>query len=246
MLRANFIIQANESSHTMRLLNIFLISFGMLLFACGQEGEQMDESAMEEVDTATETEEVAATDTLSAEDWQIRLDYPSRGSTEDITVNAIDNGVQIVAGPRAIYYRDGESAEGSYRYSARFTQNNQPGPEGYGLFVGGQNLQDEDQQYLYFLIRQSGEFLIKRRSGDDTETVVGWTAHETIQSVEDKDMPVNTLTVDAQSDSLHFMINDARVESLSRKQVGEVAGQAGLRVNHRLDVSVENINLESL
>ncbi len=45
----------------------------------------------------------------------------------------------------------------------------------YGLFVGGQDLEGDDQKYLYFLIRRSGEFLIKTRAGDETSVVHPWT-----------------------------------------------------------------------
>jgi hypothetical protein len=34
--------------------------------------------------------------------------------------------------------------------------------EGYGLFVGGRNLQRPDQPYTYFLVRGTGDYLIKR------------------------------------------------------------------------------------
>jgi hypothetical protein len=41
--------------------------------------------------------------------------------------------------------------------------------EGYGLFFGGKSLEGKDQQYTYFLIRQDGSYLIKRRGGGERE-----------------------------------------------------------------------------
>ena len=47
--------------------------------------------------------------------------------------------------------------------------------EGYGLFVGGQELDGAGQKYLYFLVRQDGSYLIKRRDGEKTTDVSkGW------------------------------------------------------------------------
>ena len=39
-------------------------------------------------------------------------------------------------------------------------------PEAYGVFIGGSDLQAANQKYTYFVIRQDGKFLIKRRAGN--------------------------------------------------------------------------------
>lgn len=229
----------------MRTLVTFLVGSLLLVSACGQEQKQADESDMETSEASEqEMKQSAEKDTMRAE-WKIRLDNPSTKSKDKITVEKTDQGYHFVTGPRAIFYQSGMTAKGSYKFKATFTQNNQPGPEAYGLFVGGENLQSEDQQYLYFLIRQNGEYLIKRRVGTGTEMIVDWTPHDAIVSVDDSDQPVNALAVDAQADSLHFMINEMEVDALSRDELQYTEGQAGLRINHKLDLSVDGIELSA-
>ena len=41
-------------------------------------------------------------------------------------------------------------------------------PEGVGLFIGGSNLAAANQKYHLLLVRQDGQFLIKRRDGAQT------------------------------------------------------------------------------
>lgn len=228
---------------TFRVICAFLVS-GLLLISCGEEENREIENSGEE-SIATESGDQMGSPDTSAADWQLRLDYPDRGSKGDITINPTDNGYHIVAGPRAIYYKEGQRAQVPYRFKATFTQNNKPGPEGYGLFVAGENLDQEDQRYLYFLIRQDGKYLIKRRVGAETVMVVDWTSNEAIESVDEVDSPVNTLAVRAQADSLHFRINDRRVQTLSLEKLKYVEGLAGLRINHKLDLNVEDISLQA-
>ncbi len=55
---------------------------------------------------------------------------------------------------------------GNYTVKATFTVTKQPSHEvSYGLFIGGENLDGDKQKYSYFLIRENGQFLIKKRNG---------------------------------------------------------------------------------
>ena len=53
--------------------------------------------------------------------------------------------------------------------------------EGYGPFVGGKDLEQEGQQYIYFLLRQDGKYLIKQRVGVNTKGLMDWTANRAIK-----------------------------------------------------------------
>lgn len=231
----------------MRYFLVGLLVSMIAFLGCGQENNngssdrnsdaQMSESATQN------TQKMSPNDSVSAE-WQMRLDNPSRANKEDITIEETENGYHFVTGPRAIFYKSGMTSTAPYQYSAEFTQNNQPGPEAYGVFVGGENLQSEDQGYLYFLIRQTGEYLIKRRVGADTETIAGWSAHSAIQSVEENQKPVNKLAVEASSDSLSFYVNDQLIATTPAEKIQHIDGQAGIRINHRLDLTVQDIKLQ--
>ena len=111
--------------------------------------------------------------------------------------------------------------------------------EAYGIFVGGLDLRTPEQEYTYLLIRPTGDFLVKRRIGAITETLVDWQPHPSVRTVEaEGDLPLNTLGIDVFQGETHFVVNGdvVWVESASRVRP---YGVAGVRVNHRLDVRVD-------
>lgn len=191
------------------------------------------------------------------EGWRWRLDR----SDPDVQVVADSNvtghniqfvnmtpGWHIKTGPAVIFYHPALSAEGSYRVEATIHLF-PPGErnEAYGLFIGGSDLADANQSYLYFLVRRSGEYLVKRRNGEGTETVVDWTGHDAVVPyTEDSPLTVaNTMAVEAHPDELRFCVNGEQVTALPREDLPS-DGQIGLRINHGLNVHVEDLSVEPL
>ena len=88
--------------------------------------------------------------------------------------------------------------------------------------------------------RPTGDFLIKRRIGEITETLADWTPHPSVQTVQQEgDRPLNTLSIDVFGGETHFVVNgdEVHVEPATRVRP---YGVAGVRVNHRLDIRVDN------
>ncbi len=134
-------------------------------------------------------------------------------------------------------------AKGDYTISASFTQTEPSGhPNAYGLFFGGADLSGSNQRYAYFVIRQGGEFLVKKRMGNDTPTLVDWTAHDAINDLDDQGRSTNTLTVEVGSSQVRFLVNGTEVTSQPRSAV-DTDGITGLRINHLLDVHIGDLNL---
>jgi hypothetical protein len=113
-------------------------------------------------------------------------------------------------------------------------------PEAYGLFVGGVGLEGADQRYTYFLVRQDGKFLVKRRSGAETQTVVDWTAHESVRAPKGEGSATNEFAIEVGPDQVRFLVNGAQVATATRSQV-DAEGIYGYRVNHNLDVHLNPI-----
>lgn len=112
--------------------------------------------------------------------------------------------------------------------------------EAFGLFLGGRDLGAEGQAYVYFLVRQNGQFLIKRRNGSETETLVDWTAHEAVPTASADGSTAYTLSVDVGADQVVFGVNGATVHTLPKAEL-DTDGIVGVRINHMLDVHVEEL-----
>ena len=175
--------------------------------------------------------------------WTVRAD---RGDAKNAKVVTMGQGLHITLGPAIILYRAEMDGKGSFHTLARFTQTKpSEHPEGYGLFVGGQGLDGAAQKYIYFLIRQDGSYVIKRRDGDKaTDITKGWVQHAAIQKPDAKGTAVNLLEVDNKRDEskLVFQVNGQEVYSTAAKGMA-LDGMVGLRVNHNLDLHVEGFDV---
>lgn len=221
---------------------------------CGGQGSAGDDASTDGDGAPDAGSEAARPASASAaatqafpEGWKVRTD---RGDTtpEAVAFVATDEGYRVRPGPRAIYWNPGMRADGAYRVRATFRQLNQPGaPEAYGLFVGGRNLRSADQEYLYFLIRRDGEYLVKHRAGAEARTLVEWTEHEALASYGgEAPSPAQTLAVEAGDDAVRFLVDGTEVHRLERAAALNTDGQTGVRVNHRLEVSFTDMGVRPL
>ncbi|HKK45694.1 MAG TPA: hypothetical protein VJ964_09240 [Balneolaceae bacterium] len=180
--------------------------------------------------------------------WEMRFDHPSASlSNVKFTIN--DKQYHFEAGSReaAIYYKPAMTTSGSYTLQGTFTQLQKTGhPEAYGLFVGGKNLQGAKQEYLYFLIRQDGKYLIKRRTGSDTQTINNWMSSDAVKALGDDGQSTNALEISCGKDAVKFIANGQVLKSIPRAQLNYVEGIAGLRINHHLHLNIDNFDLNSM
>jgi hypothetical protein len=191
--------------------------------------------------TETPPQRTGETGAKARPNFTIRLDSES-SDIADFQVVEDDDGIRIKTGPAGIAYRANDAIlTGDIHAQATFLQFDAPVGyrEAYGIFVGGIDLEGPDPEYTYLLIRPTGDFLVKRRIGEITETLADWTPHPAIATVEvEGDRPVNVLSIDVFNGQTHFVVNGdvVYVEAASRVRP---YGIAGVRVNHRLDIRVD-------
>jgi hypothetical protein len=187
---------------------------------------------------------VAGAQGVQADGWEARLDFEADIDSVLGFMN-MGSGVHVMTTGAgfAIFWQPESTAEGDFSISATFTQMERSGhANAYGLFLGGSDLQGPNQQYSYFMLRQGGEFLIKKRMGEDLPTLVDWTAHDAVNDLNDRGSSTNTLTVEADGDTVRFLVNGAEVATQPRSAV-DTAGITGLRVTHLLNVHIDDISL---
>ena len=170
--------------------------------------------------------------------WRMRLDR-ANAKPEDARFVTMGSGFHATSGPAAIYYNPQHMVKGPYTVRASFAQTKPSAhPEAYGVFIGGSDLEGPNQQYVYFLIRQDGKFLIKHRLGAETHNIMDWTDNAAVNKVAEGGGAKNDLSVAVAADSVRFMVNGKQVASFPRSEMKGTDGQAGLRVNHNLDVHI--------
>lgn len=178
--------------------------------------------------------------------WRVRLDRAGE-RVEDVHVRLAEGVLYVETGPRAILYRPGDRVDsGEYEVSAAFTEIEAPPlhREAYGLLFGGRELEGEGIRYSYFLVRADGRYLVKRRAGAGTETVVPWTAHPAVRAQREgaTGSLTNVLSVRVRGDGVRFLVNGEEVAVVPGAEL-DAHGVAGLRINHNLRVAVEGFGI---
>ncbi len=191
---------------------------------------------------------VLSASTLFAQDlerpahWKVRFDRPAPDSA--LYFVTMPPGWHITTGPATILYDPSQTAEGEYRLQSKIFLFPGDRREGFGVFIGGENLEAANQSYLYFLIRKDGRFLVKHRAGSETHTLIPWTESAAIVKHEGQEGTAeNVLTIECAAEQVDFFVNGEKVASLPRSQL-EVGGVVGLRVNHGLNLHVADLSVE--
>ena len=177
-------------------------------------------------------------------DWRVRFDQ-ANAQESDLEFVTMESGWHITTGPSGIFYDPARTAEGNFRFEGEIFLFD-PGRrqrEAFGLFFGGQNLDADSQAYVYFLIRNDGRYLIKRRAGSATEDITPWTEHAAIVRQDGgEESAKNVLAIETGADEVSFYINDEKVASHPRPEI-QADGVVGLRVNHGLNLHVSALRV---
>jgi hypothetical protein len=176
--------------------------------------------------------------------WWARLDDPKESRT-GLKFVTMGTGLHATTGPTVILYDPEEDWEGPYTTKATLTMTKPASHQvAYGLFVGGQNLDTDKQRYTYFVIRQDGKYLIRKRTGATTASVGGdWADHAAIQKPNAQGGQTNELAIRVARDAVTFLVNGQTVATHPTSTVDAV-GISGLRIGHGLDVQIEGFSVE--
>lgn len=189
---------------------------------------------------------VAAQDLERPDGWQVRFDDPDASESDLEMFVEMPPGWHVTTGPAGIFWSPQNTATGDFRADMEiFLFDPQGRREAFGMFVGGRELEGSGQEYTYFLLRDGGQFIIKRREGSEAPTIRPWTSHEAIVAYADRGEAAtakNVLAIEADEGTVRFFVNDAEVASLPREEV-PVDGIYGFRINHALNVHVSRLDV---
>ncbi len=187
----------------------------------------------------------AQEDLVRPEGWQVRFDNPEASEDQLEMFVSMPPGWHVTSGPAAIYWGPDMEASGEYRIEMEVYLFDPAGRlEAFGIFVGGQDLMGDAIEYTYFLLRDGGEFIVKRREGPEAPTIHAWTGHDAILGWADREEEAatvkNVLALEAGAETVRFFVNDAEVAALPRADLG-MDGVFGMRVNHALNLHISRL-----
>ncbi len=139
-------------------------------------------------------------------------------------------------------------ASGDFTAHATFSQAKAPmHPEAYGLFIAGANLAGAAPEYMYFIVRGDGKYMVRHRAANgDLHTIQDWTESAAIHKQDEQGQATNALAVEGGAWGVRFKVNGTQVAEWLTANVPYLttSGQVGLRVNHNLEVHISNIGVD--
>lgn len=186
--------------------------------------------------------------------WEVRPDQGGHdhggGAPDGLLFESMAPGWRVTTEPAVILWQPSTVTEGDFRVEMEVHLFDPGGRrEGFGLFIGGGDLHGDGQRYSYILLRDGGQYLVKKRNGAETPTLVGWTSHPAIRSWADRadggGTVLNNLVVEAVGERVTISVNGQEVATLARNEL-DTRGIVGLRVNHGLNLHVSRFEVTPL
>jgi hypothetical protein len=183
----------------------------------------------------------------SPQGWKVRPDRSTSASDPDaagdIKFTTSGSGFHALNPQAAVYWNPANKASGTYTLKGSFTLNKPSGHNNYyGLVFGGSDLEGAQQSYSYFVVAQNGTWLIKSRNGSDTPTIAPKTPNDAVKKPGADGKSTNDLEVRVGTEKIDFVVNGVVVHS-EPKTAMKTDGISGIRVNHLLDVQVDNFGV---
>lgn len=181
--------------------------------------------------------------------WKMRVDHSTSASDPDAAGNikfvTMNGGFHATNPQAAVYWNPANTVSGNYTLKGTFTLMKPSGHTNYyGLIFGGSGLEGADQAYNYFEVAQDGTWLIKRRNGAATSNIAPKTPDDAVQKPGADGKSVNALEVRVGADKIDFVVNGKVVHSEAKSgDIGKTDGTYGIRVNHLLEVQVDNLGV---
>ena len=171
--------------------------------------------------------------------WKARADRANADMSK-VHFMQMGTGYHAIMGPAAVFYRPADQVRGMYTLQGRFNQRKAPThPEAYGLVYGARGLEGEAQEYFYFLVRGDGKYSVRHRAGSEVHTLQDWTEHSAVVKQDSAGVASNLLAVRVGETTVDLTVNGTRVAQYPRTQMSATDGVYGLRINHNLDVLVD-------
>lgn len=179
--------------------------------------------------------------------WMVRSDGASKGAAGD-TVKLIHRGkgFYLTSGPTSLVWTPSNVAKGKFLlegvlYSGRTGATI---PDGYGVFLGGKNMQTPNAQYTEFLVKNDGQYAVFQHIGAKRVALVDWTtiAGIALHTGRRDESVRNTFRVIVDDKTVQLVINRTLATSFPRA-VFQPDGEYGVRIGTRQQFQIESLGL---
>ncbi|HET9150700.1 MAG TPA: hypothetical protein VFN83_03185 [Gemmatimonadales bacterium] len=180
--------------------------------------------------------------------WKVVLDSSARtlapGAADGGGVQfvAMPPGFHITMGPGGLLYRPGSRADGRFAMEAQIFLFPGTSTAGYGLFMGGTDLDQGRPAYTEFVLRRDGMAAVIRHDGEERTVYLPWARPDSVASPGPDAPAANTFRVVAERDSVTFLVNGRRLGAVERS-LAPVDGEFGYRIGAGMNVHATSLDV---
>lgn len=175
-------------------------------------------------------------------DWIVRPDDPASDADSALRFVAMPPGWHVTTGPAVILYDPAIIASGAFRVEAETYRFPGDSAAGFGLFIGGDDLDGPDRNYFAFLVDRDGRFELHHRAGDEVHPVVERVAHPAVLPWTEGTAK-NVLTAEIRPDTIRYFVNGEEVAAYERQPYMKYDGIVGLRVGADVDLHITRLDV---
>jgi hypothetical protein len=185
---------------------------------------------------------------IAVEGWKGKIDAGAakKGMTlADSKFAASGDDLHLTIGPAAFYWKDANTAKGSYTISATFKEPkpSERHPHPYGLFIGGKDLESDAPNLVYCLAYSNGTYLVRGFAGGKVVNVAARAPHDAVAKPAADGSVAQSIAWTVKDGTATCSINGQAIgtfnaETLALQGISTTDGIYGIRASHNLDVII--------
>ena len=191
---------------------------------------------------------------ISVDGWKGRVDRrpASQGKTvNDSKFAAVPGGFRLSVGPAGNFWSDANTASGNYTVKATFKEHKMASshPHSYGIFIGGADLESDNETLMYCIAYGNGTYSVKTFHGANVTTLVDRAASPALKKADANGESTNDISWRVQGDKATCLINGTEAKTFDKSEVvgpdklKSLDGIYGLRVSHNLELTVTGLGV---
>jgi hypothetical protein len=173
----------------------------------------------------------------------LRVVTDDRDAATLVKHEAMPPGWHITTGPAALLYDPAHSASGRFAVEAEVFLFPGQSQEGYGVFLGGKELDSRAPAYVAILATRDGRLTIEQHSGTTATVLVPPSRVAAVQPhTGGEGTAKNVMRVSVDADSVRVDVNGTRASTLPRG-VLPLDGTFGFRVGRDLNLHASRLDI---
>ena len=210
-------------------------------------------SLMASVASAQDADRSVKDGGIKVSGWKGKVDRrpASQGKTiADSKLMSEGNALRLSVGPAGNFWNPAHTATGNYEVKATFKEHKMAAshPHSYGIFIGGKDLESENETLAYCIAYGNGTYAVKTFHGANVQTIVKPTESAALKKAGESGEATNEIGWRVAGDKASCVINGQEVKSFAKSElVGpdklmSTDGVYGLRVSHNLELTVTGLS----